>query len=137
MEKLFKKSIELSRALFPADFEKEDRRCFHYSFLFNKTKLLVIAENKDSTHPRNRFNLKEFDISLKGVCSEMSLFLKAKSKFNNLNWKKLTLINVRLNRNGEVSNSCPCNSCKSLINYLGLRNVYHSNESGGFTEYFI
>lgn len=135
MRKQFKKSLELSRALFPTVEERNGRRCIHYSFLFNKTKLILVAENKQSTHTVNRYNLKKFDISLKNICSECRLFLKAKSKFDNLNWKKLTVINVRVNLNGEICNSRPCSACENLLRYISPGEVYYTNNSGEFEEF--
>ena len=138
MQKLFRKSIELSRALFPVNIEERNgRRCIHYSYLFNKTKLILVAENKQSTHSINRYNLREFDIGQKHICSECRLFLKAKSKFDNLNWRKLTVVNVRINLQGKICNSRPCASCKNLLQFVSPRSVYFTDDHGDFVKYLF
>ncbi len=123
--------------MFPAEVNRKPH--LHWSFLYDKSKLLVIGENKLGTHPRNRFNLKEFHVSMKSICSELNLFIRAKSKFNiyEMDWKKLILINVRLNRNEEISNSCPCKACQNLINYIGLKNIYYTTDTGEFEKFEI
>lgn len=135
MQKLFKKSIELSYALYPAELGK--KRCHHFSFVFNKNKLIAVGENKLNTTPRNRFNLTNFDISMKGTCSEMDVFIRAKNKYEKLEWKRLTLINCRIDRNGNIKNSRCCDSCQNLVKYLGIKNIYHTNDSGGFSQQVI
>lgn len=133
MQKLFKKSLELSRALYPADFG--ERRCAHWSFLYSKNRLLVVGENKQKSHPRNRFNVKDFDVALKNCCSELICFVKAKNKFENLNWKKLTMVNVRIDKRGNIKNSRCCPACQNLIKYLGIQEVYHTTDAGTFEQF--
>mgnify|MGYP007100041426 CR=1 FL=1 len=135
MRAILNKSIELARAMYPANISTDERRCFHFSFIWDKSKLLVAAQNKQGTHPRNRFNLKEFDISLKNQCSEMRAFIIAKSRFEKLNWKKVKMVNVRLNRRGEIKNSRCCPACSNLINYLGIKNLYFTDDNGEFQKY--
>lgn len=128
------KAIELGRALYPIDFSKESRRCFHFSFLFKNNKLLCVGENAQKTHSRNRFNLKEFDVSLKHSCSELILFCRAKKKLN-VNWARATVVNLRIDRNGNIRNSKPCASCQNLIAYLGIKDLYYSMDDGSFEKY--
>lgn len=133
MNKICDRTIEIARAACPADFG--DRRCWHISVLYDKNRILAIAENKQKTSPRNRFNLKTFDVSLKSICSELSLFLVAKSKFEKLDWKRLSMVNCRIDKNGNIRNSRPCGSCANLIKYLGLINIYYTNNNGDFEKY--
>lgn len=121
--------------MYPADFGL--KRCFHISCLFDKTKLLIVAENEQKTHPRNLRNVKGFDISLKNRCSELNLFIKAKNRFEKLDWKRLTIINVRIDQNEIVRNSCPCGACQNLLNYLDVRNIFHSTDNGDFSRFEI
>ncbi len=136
MQKLFRKSLELSRALFPINIEERNgRRCVHFSILWDKNRLLVIGENKINTNPRNRFNLRDFDIGMKGTCSELNAFIQAKNKYSDINWKKVTMVNIRIDLNGNIRNSCPCNACKNLITYISPKNIFFSNDNGEFQEY--
>ena len=131
MTKNQKRAIEIARAAFPTDFG--DRRCFHVSLLFRGSKLLCFAENSAKTHARNRFNSK-WDLGLKKQCSELRLFLAARSKIKEINWNKMTIINVRLGRRMEVLNSKPCLSCSNLVKFVSPKALQYSTEEG-FKEY--
>lgn len=130
--RILNRALEIAKAAYPDNFEGK-QRSLHWSFLFDKNKLLVMAENGPlkRTHPRNRFNSPFID---KGRCSELNLFLKAKSKLDNPNWKKLILINVRIDRQGNVSYSHPCPACRNLLRYLEMnpRNVFFTGRDGNF-----
>ena len=131
MTKIQKQSIEIARAAFPVDFGA--KRTLHFSFLYKGSKLLCFAENSEKTHARNRFNC-DWDLGLKGTCSELACFVKSR-RIKDLNWNKVTMINVRLGRKMEVLNSAPCRSCFNLlVKYLKVRNIVHTNQFGSFSE---
>jgi hypothetical protein len=132
--KIFDKSVELARALMTKDWN--GRRCFHLSFVYRKNQLLVVAENSTKTSSRNRFNSK-WDLSKKGQCSELRAFISIKNKFNDFEWKKSTMINVRLGRNGELLNSRPCVSCSNLIKYMEVGSLWYSTDTGNFQNYYL
>ena len=44
---------------------------------------------------------------------------------------------VRLLKNGELSNACPCLSCRDMIFKKGIRNVYYSNEYGDIVKWKV
>ena len=128
--KIQKQSIEIARAAFPADFGA--RRTLHFSFLYRGSKLLCFAENSEKTHARNRYNRKFLE---SGACSELNCFIKIKNKISDLNWAKMTMVNVRLGRKMEVLNSRPCKFCENLVfNFLGIRDLSFSTENG-FKKY--
>lgn len=130
---IFEKSVEIASAMYPNDFG--DRRCFHVSFLYNKNKLICCAENSAKTSPRNRYNSK-WDLGIKGMCSELRVFLMAKNKFENLDWARTTLVNIRIGKDGTIKNSRPCASCRSLIvGYLGMKKIFFSNDLGQFEKF--
>lgn len=135
MRRIFQKSLELAWEMYPSNFDDKGCRCFHVSILFDKTKVLAIAENQQKTHPRNLRNVRNFDVSLKNQCSELNLFISAKNKLNKVNWQKLTVVNVRIDQQGNVKNSHPCNACQNLIKYLNARNIYYTNDNGEFEQY--
>lgn len=124
------KTLEISRALYPESF---DCKTFHISCLFERTKILSIGRNTAKTHPINiRNNVDKFDIGIKNCCSELNCVLKAKKKYSNLNFSRLTLVNVRINKNGQITMARPCGSCESLIAFLGLKKVFFTNSYGQF-----
>lgn len=134
----FEKSKEISFALF----EKErdfSQRCNHFSFVFYKNRLISIARNSYKTHPINLYNPKYGTSganisSSKGSCSELNAFIKIRN-LTNIPFNKLTLINIRINNNGEIALARPCSSCFSLIQWLSPKEVFYSTNLGEFEEF--
>lgn len=134
------KSLELARALYPSAFQ--ELRTFHVSVLWNKNKLLSVGVNRRSTHPRNlknkKFNRKGHDISqMKFRCSEFESFIGLGKQRYTLDFSKCTMVNIRINKENQISLSQPCNSCENLIQWLGLRRVFFTNNEGNFELYKI
>lgn len=128
----FFKYTDLARAMRPHD---HDLRCFHASFLVRQGKILSIGMNSAKTHPINlglpyfgRDN-KDFRLNC-GTHSEVRCLLK-KVFFN-----KAIMVNVRIDRNGEIANSRPCKGCQSFLARFNIPEVYFSvaeNEWGILT----
>lgn len=124
----FTKSVELAQALFnPA---KHAPRCFVASFGFYKNRIIGIGINSLKSHPANLRNplycRRTGDlIDKQSCCAELSLFLKIKNT-TNIDFDKISIINVRLTRDGKIGNSKCCNSCSSLIKYCQPKNLFYS-----------
>lgn len=131
--KILERSVELARALYPNPFDS--RRCFHWSFLYLRNKLISVGENKDKTHPKNRFNVRNFPPDTKATCSEFSALFKAKKTLNNIRWNRLVLVNVRIDRGGKIRNSAPCAACQNLLRYFNVVEVYHTTDKDEFIKY--
>lgn len=101
-------------------------RCWHMSIILNKSKILSIGFNDyTKTHPKT----KEF-----GYHSHAKLHaeLAACLKLGLNDCAGLTIINLRINRNGLIDNSKFCVGCANLIKSLGFSEAYFSNSKGGF-----
>ncbi len=44
--------------------------------------------------------------------------------------KKIEIVVIRVNKNGELLNSKPCNSCLYYMKLYGVKSVYYSDENG-------
>lgn len=127
----FKKIIELSFAL--SGKHKYGQRCRHFSFIYEKNKLLSIGLNNPKTHPLNlKFNYinkQKHKIShMVGTHSEMNAIIKLGQK----NYEDLVLINTRINRKNEIDYSCPCNGCMEMLFSLGFKKVYFTTKNKNF-----
>lgn len=128
----FKKIVEISQAL--AGKYPYEKRCKHFTFIYEKNKLISIGINSPKTHPKNlKFNYinkQNHKISeIIGTHSEMNAVIKLppKNEFQNL-----TLINTRINRNGELDYCKPCNGCTDMIFRLGINKVFYVNKNKKF-----
>lgn len=123
--------IEISFAL--AGKYPYKKRCRHFSFIFEKNRLLSIGINNPKTHPLNlKYNYigkKEFKINeLVGTHSELNAVLKLGSE----NCKGLTIVNTRVNRNDEIDYSCPCHGCRDMIKKLGFKRLLYTTKQQKF-----
>lgn len=51
--------------------------------------------------------------------------------------KKLTLYVVRVNSQGSLMMSRPCENCMQVITDSGIREIIYSNELGGFSVEYL
>ena len=132
----FAKSTELARALYDPTF---GLRCQVFSFAFYKTRLVGTGRNADKTHPINlrnplRFRGSRKIFSDKAVCAECSLYIQLKNK-TNIPFNKLSVYNVRIDRNGEIKNSRPCASCANLLTVFKPKSLFFTVDGGGWMQY--
>lgn len=135
------KSLELARALCPQP-EEFDLRTWHFTAIWLKNRLLSVGINKKRTHPRNllnkKFNREGLDISgEKYSCSEIIAWLKLGKRRNTIDLNKCIMVNIRVDRNGNIGLSRPCKSCESLLQYIQPKKVYFTNEKSTFELYSI
>lgn len=136
--KIFDKIKEIAFAFNPDLFPG---RSLHLSFIVYKGRIISIGQNSKKTHPINLRNPKiskdGIDISrLRGTCSELSAVTRLKN-LTNIPTNKCSLVNIRINKINEMRNSCPCNSCFSLLSYHSFRDIYFSNDKGEFEKFVL
>jgi hypothetical protein len=76
----------------------------HLSLIFHKKKLLSIGRNCFKTHPE----AKKIGYPYEEMHSELDAYRKVPKYMRD---KKLTLINIRMNADGELRMSRPCDVC--------------------------
>ncbi len=123
----FGRLIEIGYAL--AEKTAETGRCNHITIITKKSKILSIAQNNyNKTHPQ----LKRFGYHPHNrLHSEMNAALK----LGLVDCSGLTLVNLRINNNNQLDNSCPCFGCRNLIKSLNFKNAYYTNEFGTIQEF--
>lgn len=127
------KIIEMSYAL--AGRHKHRQRCKHFSFIFDKNKLLSVGVNSPKTHPLNLkynyLNKQKDKIShIVGTHSEMSAVIKLGFEY----CEGLTIINTRINRRNEIDNSHPCNGCMELLKELKFLKILYTAKDKKFHQ---
>lgn len=111
-------------------------RCFHVTYIFEKSKMLAVGMNNSKTHPRN-LRLAHYDSVEKchygatvGCHSELRAILNLGKK----DCSKFDFYNVRIDMNGKANMSAPCKGCKSLLSQVGYKSVYYTNKDGIFQK---
>jgi deoxycytidylate deaminase len=128
----FKKIIEMSFAL--AGRHRYSQRCKHFSFIFEKNKLISIGINSPKTHPLNlKYNYvnkqKDKISHIVGTHSEMNAVIKLGLLTN---CEGLTIVNTRINRKKEIDYSLPCNGCMDMLLDLKFEKIYYTTKEKKF-----
>lgn len=132
----FNKIIEISFAI--AGKHNGIQRCKHFTFIYEKNKLLSIGINNPKTHPSNlRYNYlnkqKNKISEIVGTHSEMNAVRKLGNFYN---YSDLIMVNTRINRNKKIDYSKPCNGCLEMICELGFSKIYYTDKNGNFQVLF-
>lgn len=115
--------------------QTKTKRCYHFSFILKKNRIVAIGSNVQKTHPKNLINRKtskrtgEDYSQFKHTCSEFSAINRLKT-LTNINSKKCTLINIRYDRNMQLALAKPCMSCESLLDLFDFKKIIWSNNEG-------
>ena len=130
----YKRIIELSYAL--AGRRRHYQRCRHFSFIFNKNKLLSVGLNNPKTHPINlkynyidRENNKISEIV--STHSEVSAVIKLGAKYCD----GLVIVNTRINRRNEIDYSFPCNGCMEMLKKLRFSKIIYTDRCKNFVHF--
>lgn len=115
--------------------------------LYSNVLKLAIAESSKSTYDykigavvfkgkrifgSGHNGIRSSAISMKYKNWEESLHAEQAALLN-LDWNKLkgcSILVYRTNRLGKVGMAKPCPMCSKLIKYVGIKNIYYSNERG-------
>ena len=110
------------------------QRCKHFSFIYNKNKLVSIGINSPKTHPinlkYNYLNKQKDKIShIVGTHSEMSAVIKLGVDSCE---EDLIMINTRINRKKEIDYSRPCNGCMEMLKELKFSKIFYTSKDKNF-----
>jgi hypothetical protein len=135
----FDKYINIAKNLQPCLHPYSPIRTFHVTFGIYKKKTLCLGINNSKTHPNiKKLNyVSEDGEDLRNIArthSELNCVLKIKNKYPSYLMKDITFVNVRLDKRGNVKYAKPCNGCFHLMEQVGYKKIYFSNDSGNFFE---
>lgn len=105
-------------------------RSRHSAAVVRSGKVLAYGVNRDKTHTANLDWGKNPDAIY--LHAEIDAIVRAINRRGEEVVKGSTLVVCRLTRDGQLSNSCPCDGCKKAIKDLDLT-VIHST-LGGWTN---
>jgi len=128
----FQKLETITRALKPIH---QTGRAFHTTFVFNKKKLVCIANNDYSKqhryhkfgHYKSKYHIGTYSA---GIHSECSALIKMGIE----DCSHLTFINVRIDNDDNVAVSKPCVNCQTLLESIGYKKLWYYNGERYITE---
>ena len=125
-KKIYFRLIEISYALLE---RSTIGRCRHFSFVLNKSKILAIGLNDyQKSHPMNQ----KFGYH---PMSKLHAEMAAALKLGMVNCAGLTMVNIRINRENEISNSLYCRGCSNLVRALNFKDTYYSDSNGHIQQF--
>jgi hypothetical protein len=133
--KILKKAIKLSYDRFkPNPFQRR----YHFTIAFDVNKPILICQNNPIkiNHKAYRigqqFNIQTYQ-DFPYVHSESHLVSKLLDRYNSID-TNLSIVNVRINRQGIVLLSKPCENCQKILDAVGLKRVYWSMDKNTFAS---
>lgn len=120
--KLIERTLSLAKVMCPIN---REMRTSHVSFLIKSSKIVHIGWNKNRSHPMNLRYPYHKGRNL-GLHAELDVCLKSGKD----DLSSYTMVVIRVDNNGKVCNSKPCNGCQSVIKQFGIDEVWYSNLNG-------
>jgi tRNA(Arg) A34 adenosine deaminase TadA len=117
-------SLEIALA---ANDEREIERKRHYAFIWNRTKLISMSQNRMGRSPA----MLRWHYPLSSV--EHAEFAAIR-KLNWLDCSKFTMVTFRLTKTGLLAFGKPCECCENVIRHVGFRKVWFSDDNREFKE---
>jgi tRNA(Arg) A34 adenosine deaminase TadA len=101
-----------------ANIHKIEKQEKHFSFIMQGSKILSIGMNNPNEHPKAyKYGYKFGDIH-----SELSAILK----YGEEDCSDVYMINIRINRFGNVRNSKPCKTCQNVLKMFRFKKIFYS-----------
>lgn len=99
----------------------------HFSFVIQRNKIVEYGMNVGRAKPPIHFGYPE----KAGIHSETFAYKRAKGL---LNGESFEMVNIRLNRSGDLKLSKPCPCCYALLQDVGCVAVWFSVDGGEFAK---
>lgn len=133
--KILKKALKLSYDRFkPNPFQRR----YHFTIAFDVNKPILICQNNPIkvNHKAYRigqqFNIQTYQ-DFPYVHSESHLVSKLLDRYNSID-TNLSIVNIRINRQGLVLLSKPCDNCQKILDAVGLTKIYWSIDNNLFAS---
>jgi hypothetical protein len=133
--KIIKKAIKLS---FDRFLPNQYQRRYHFAIAFDGNRPILVSQNNpikvNSKAYRigQQFNIKTY-IDFPYVHAESHLVSKLLDRYNTIdpNW---SIVVLRINRQGKILLSKPCENCQKILDVVGLTKVFWSINELNFSS---
>jgi len=103
--------------------ERSDNRFRIGAIIFNKKN--VISSGHNCSFRSAKHLIPSFQKRKHSIHAEVDAIIKARTDI-----KGYSLLVIRLNAKGGLTLSKPCSHCMMYIEYVGIKNIYYSNNLG-------
>lgn len=133
--KIIKKAIKISYDRFVPN---EYQRRYHFAIAFNVNKPIAVAQNNPIKIDHKAYKIgKQFNINhyqkYPYSHAESHLISQLLDRYNTIR-TDLSLVVLRINRQGRILLSKPCDNCQKILDAVGLTKVYWSINKNTFSS---
>lgn len=122
------KCIEMAKAGEPF---ANDHRCAHFAFLVKKSRIMHMGQNSCKTHPKTlEYNYDNYNDNLCRIHAEFNVLVRGSIKEKTEDLSHYELINIRIDRKGNINNGRPCPGCRHVAQQFGIKHIYYSTAEG-------
>jgi len=131
--KILRKAVKLSFDRFnPNPYQRR----YHFAIAFDVNKPIAIAQNNPIKINYKAYRLgKQFNIptyiEYPYIHAESSLVSLLLNKYNDID-TNLSIVVLRINRQGKILLSKPCDNCQKILDAVGLKKIYWSIDKDNF-----
>ena len=125
-------SLEVAQSILPEVYGQRKRNnIFHFAFGYNKNKLLEMGQNSPE-----KTNAKAWRLSQQFNTDIIYPYFHAETDLVSKLWgrhyidSRLKIVVIRLNKNGQLRQSKPCERCSKILKALDVNQVWWSTENG-------
>lgn len=131
--KIINRAIKLSYARFSPNIYQ---RRYHFAIAFSCNKPVAIAQNNPIKINHKAYQIgKQFNVKhyqrYPYVHAESHLISKLLDTYNAID-TNLSIVVLRINRQGKILLSKPCENCQKILDSVGLHKVYWSIDRNTF-----
>lgn len=125
--KILSKAIKMSYGAFTPN---EYQRRYHYAIAFKGNKPIMMCENNPikvnakAYRMGQIFNIKTYK-EFPYIHAESHLVSRLMDRYNTID-NNLSIVVLRINRQGKILLSKPCSNCQKILDAVGLNKVYWS-----------
>jgi hypothetical protein len=105
------------------------KKSYHVTIITRKNRVVLAAENREDKTCPGANELGYYGDKRHSEYNAVELFHKTRYRAGDCE-----IFNVRVNKNREIALSAPCKRCTKLLNNIGFRRIWFTNNDGFFEE---
>lgn len=126
-KRILNSCLRIARSRNTEELHPEYGNFHHFSFIIQNNKIIEYATNTAGAVLYSKFYTRNSKTH-----AEASAYKKAKGLLDPSS--SFEVVNIRLNRTGELRNSAPCSGCYSLLQVMGASKVWFTTREGIFDK---
>lgn len=125
-KQILNRCLRIARKRNTEELHPEYGNFHHFSFIVQNNKIVEYGTNSSGVVTYSKFYTRQSKTH-----AEANAYKKAKGL---LDPGSFEVVNIRLNRAGDLRNSAPCSGCLSLLKVMGANKIWFTIREGSFNK---